>query len=124
MRKLTVKQREFIDETIKTKNPTEAVRRVYNLGGKKGIQLENTARAIASENLTKPNIKQEFQKRLTQLDDSKILDKWYEWAVSDEDKRVSMEAGKEIMKLKDRYPAGKLKIQAYNEELEKLNSGG
>ena len=115
MRKLTIKQKAFVDETIKTKNPTEAVRRVYNLGGKKGTHLENTARSIASENLTKPNILLEFQKRLAKIDDTKIIDKWYEWALEDKDKRVSLEAGKEIMKLKDRYPIGKLRIGALEE---------
>ncbi|MFA5196250.1 MAG: hypothetical protein WC401_10685 [Bacteroidales bacterium] len=36
-----------------------------------------------------------------------------------EDKRSRLEASKEIFKLKDRYPAGKLKIQEFNEQVGK-----
>jgi hypothetical protein len=64
---------------------------------------------------------QGFQQLLAKIDDSQILNKWYEWALSEEDRRVSMEAGKEIMKLKDRYPAGKLKITQFEEELKKYD---
>ena len=62
-----------------------------------------------------------FREFLDSIDERPIIAKWLEWAHEDtSDKRVSMEAGKELMKLKDRYPAGKLKIQAYNEELARL----
>ena len=57
---LTLKQQAFIKETAKTLNPTEAVRRVYQLGkngGSKDKEHKNlTARVIATENLSKPNI--------------------------------------------------------------------
>lgn len=63
-----------------------------------------------------------FQQELAKIDDSKIIDKWYKWALEDKDKRVSLEAGKEIMKLKDRYPATKLKVSQYEEELKDLTN--
>ena len=56
-----------------------------------------------------------FQEELAKIDDNKIINKWYEWALDGKAKRVSMDAGKEIMKLKDRYPAGKYKVGALEE---------
>lgn len=59
-RKLTPRQDGFVKDVVELKNPTEAVRRNYDLGSKGGSksekQLNQTARAIACENLTKPNI--------------------------------------------------------------------
>jgi len=122
--KLTIKQKKFVNETIETLNPTEAVRRVYDLGAKGGSkkikQLEQTARAIASENLTKPNIKQAFKELLAGIDDDVILKRFYQ-ILNEDDKRASLEAGKELLKLKDRYPAGKLKITQYEDELKSLD---
>lgn len=51
MKRLTLKQRAFVNKTIETLNPTEAAMQVY--------QPKNrlTARVMASENLTNPNIR-------------------------------------------------------------------
>jgi len=57
-----------------------------------------------------------FQVELKKIDETPILNKWLEWATSDKDKRVAMEAGKEIMKLKDRYPDKKFKVGIYDEK--------
>ena len=102
-KKLTMKQEGFVQKSIKTLNPTEAVRQVYNLGSKGGELTENTARAIASENLTKPAIVLRFQELLNTIDDKEILDKFQE-ILRDDDKRSSLSAGIELLKLKDRYP--------------------
>ena len=60
-RKLTLKEKAFIKETIATRNPSEAARRVYNIGSKGGSktkkQAQMTAGAIAHENLNKPKIR-------------------------------------------------------------------
>jgi predicted Zn-dependent protease len=62
-----------------------------------------------------------FQELLAEIDDGVIVKKWYRWAVDERiDKRVSMEAGKEIMKLKDRYPATQTKNISYVEQLSKV----
>lgn len=54
MARLTFKQRAFVDEYVKDFNGTQAaIRAGYS---------EKTARFIASENLTKPNIKEEIDK--------------------------------------------------------------
>ena len=62
-RPLTIKQRAFIKETLRTKNPAQAVKKVYQLGSKGG-KIENrdyVASAIGQENLQKPLIKKELR---------------------------------------------------------------
>ena len=61
-----------------------------------------------------------FQEKLAQLDDTLIIEKWYQWANSDTDRRAALEAGDKIMKLKDRYPARKTKISALFETISYL----
>lgn len=63
--KLTEKQKRFADYYIETGNGTEAaIRAGYS---------EKTAKEIASENLTKPNIKGYIHSRLKELDDKRIM---------------------------------------------------
>lgn len=70
MKKLTLKQKKFVRETIKTTNPTEAVRRTYNLAGKEGNntkeQQTTIATTIASKNMTNVDIQREFREVLAQ----------------------------------------------------------
>lgn len=64
MDKLTVKQRRFCDYYIETGNGTEAaVRAGYSV---------NSAKEIASENLTKPNIANYIQKVSEQLQNERL----------------------------------------------------
>lgn len=49
-RKLSIKQRIFVDEYLKKKNATKAAMKAYD------TKNEATARAIGSENLSKPII--------------------------------------------------------------------
>ena len=64
--KLTEKQRRFADEYIRLGNATEAA---LNAGYSK-----KTARAIGSENLTKPDIKAYIDKRLEELKKESIAE--------------------------------------------------
>ena len=79
-RPLTMKQKAFVKETVKTRNPAEAVRRVYNLGGKHGITNKKgknqTASAMAHENMRKPEIKKalELQESKSGLTDDEARD--------------------------------------------------
>ena len=57
-RKLSLKQRGFIDDLIKTKNGTQSALNNYNTTN------ENTAGVIASENIRKPIIRNELERRL------------------------------------------------------------
>src|SRR5258708_2619282 len=57
-----------------------------------------------------------WQNLLNAIDDQVILNKFYEILESD-DKRSSLAAGIELLKLKDRYPANKMKVSQYENEL-------
>lgn len=64
--KLTVKQRRFADEYIICGNATEAaIKAGYS---------KKTASVMASENLTKPNIKKYIDERLEAIQNDKIAD--------------------------------------------------
>jgi hypothetical protein len=71
-RKLTYKQRQFINEYIGGKhagNGTQTALAVYGVGKKHGTDdPENTASAIASENLSKPMIQEVVEARLKAKD--------------------------------------------------------
>ena len=65
-KKLTEKQKRFIDFYIETANATESARRAgYS---------EKTARSVGQENLTKPDIKKAIDKRLKELESTRIAD--------------------------------------------------
>lgn len=55
-----------------------------------------------------------WQQLLIEIEEKPLLDRLKEIATS-EDKRASISAIQELLKLKDRYPAGKLKINAFEE---------
>jgi phage terminase small subunit len=57
-RELTIKQRKFIDEVVKTGNATESANKVYK------TKNRHTAQVIGGENLSKPVIKQAIEDRL------------------------------------------------------------
>ena len=65
MSNLTVKQRKFADEYIKTGNATQAA---IKAGYK-----EKTARFIGAENLTKPNVKAYIDAQMRKIEDAKIM---------------------------------------------------
>lgn len=118
MRRITLKQDKFVNETLKTLNPTAGALAAYDIGSRGGKDIQGIARAIASENLTKPAVQKAFQERLGQVNYDKIISQWENWATEDtSDKRTSLAAGIELMKLGDKYPAGKMKLGAYKEEL-------
>lgn len=60
-----------------------------------------------------------FKEVIGMVDDAELIAKVREIAL-DDDKRASLQAIDMLLKLKDRYPAGKLKVQEYNEELASL----
>ncbi|MFP7242364.1 terminase small subunit [Pediococcus pentosaceus] len=66
MAKLTVKQKKFADEYIKSGNATQsAIKAGYS---------KKTAGVIGTENLIKPNIKSYIDERLKKIESSKIMD--------------------------------------------------
>ena len=103
-KRLTPKQKMFVQETVLTLNPTEAVRRVYALGSKGGVGLNDTAKEIASQNMRKQKIITAFAEKLALLDDSAIVEEFYRIALGNNDLRAKIQAGIEVLKLKQRYP--------------------
>lgn len=54
---------------------------------------------------------------LAKINDEEVLARIYAIATDMSDKRACLAGADMIMKLKDRYPAGKLKVTEYQEEL-------
>lgn len=65
-RKLTPKQRKFVDEYIKLGNATQAA---INAGYSK-----RTAKSIGQENLTKPDLKSFIDQRMAEIESHRIMD--------------------------------------------------
>lgn len=65
MKKLTIKQKKFADEYIKTGNATQSA---INAGYSK-----RTAGQVGAENLKKPYIKKYINRRLEEIDSKKII---------------------------------------------------
>lgn len=64
--KLTVKQQRFADEYIISGNATEAdIKAGYS---------KKTARSVGAENLTKPHIMENINKRLKELKEERLMD--------------------------------------------------
>lgn len=63
-----------------------------------------------------------WKELMASIDDTELLARVREIALAKEDKRASLSAIDMLMKLKDRYPAGKLKITEYDEEISKLEA--
>jgi phage terminase small subunit len=70
----TLKQQEWLRQTVVTKNPTEAARMAYN------VKDNHNASVIASENLTKPYLREALNEMLEQynltLEDTIREHKW------------------------------------------------
>jgi hypothetical protein len=91
-------------ENMETKNP--------ETGGE--ILLKSGYSITTSEHPSQVLDSKGFQGLLAKIDDQQILSRFYA-ILCDDDKRSSLAAGVELLKLKDRYPAGKLKLGAFDE---------
>ncbi len=65
-----------------------------------------------------------FKEYLNTIDDRPIIKKWMQWALSDKDRRVALEAGREILKLKDRYPDVRTKVVGLFANIGELTGDG
>ena len=89
----------------------------FNLGD---IMMKSGYSKASAKNPTKNLLKKEgWQQLLAQIDNQVILTKFYEILLSS-DKRASLEAGDKLLKLKDLYPTPKLKLQSFQDNLDKL----
>ena len=118
--KITMRQKKFVRETIKTLNPTEGARRSYNLGGKGGKDNDKTAKSIAAENLAKPVVRIAFKDMLAKIDEQPLIDELEKIAYAPEDKRAKITAIQELFKLKDLYPKDKTKVIGLFERIESM----
>jgi len=117
--------RHLRDELLEKK-----IRRIVSLVLKDGFSFKDAmvkeGYAISSSrnpsfNLTSsPVARKVWKEVLDEIDDEEIVTKFKEILRAD-DKRASLEAGDKLLKLKDRYPAGKLKIQEFEEELNAIS---
>jgi hypothetical protein len=69
------------------------------------------------KNLTNKPVWKEL---MSELVNDELIIKRINRALISDDNRAALQAADMLLKLKDRYPAGKLKVQEYNEELERL----
>lgn len=86
----------------------ESIRALALAAGYSESAANNPERAI----LSRPT----FQNLLDLIDDDELLAKAREIAL-DDDKRASLAAIDMLLKLKDRFPANKLKLSGYQDEL-------
>jgi len=96
------------------KNTLDTIRK----GQKVSISKEMRKVGYAPSTSKKPNKitkSDTWQICLAKINDKKILDEFYKIAIGKKDLRAKIEAGKEIFKLKDRYPASKLKLGAFED---------
>lgn len=64
-----------------------------------------------------------WKEMMARVDDNEVLNRVMEIATDVSDKRACLAAADMIFKLKDRYPAGKLKVTQYEEELKQFDEG-
>jgi hypothetical protein len=97
MAKFTAKQQSFIDNYIKTLNGTEAARRAKYKGD------DNTLGVVAHENLRKPKLRAEIDRRLKELaiTDDEILFRLQKQATADIGLALNDYGGIDLDKLKE-----------------------
>lgn len=103
---MTLKQKKFVKEYLKTGNGTQAALQVYD------TQDPHTAQAIASENLSKPVIKDQIDEALAKngITPQLITDQIKGLAIKEVDKisgDVKLKANIELLKLMGAYPGSK-----------------
>jgi len=96
-----------------------------NIAIKKPVVMENVmiesgySKATAINPYKNLISKKGWNELLAQIDDNKVLNNISKIANDLTDKRSALSANEVLLKLKDRFPAGKLKVQEYHEELQK-----
>ena len=114
-RQATVKQRRLYSLLLDNAgNPKpESMRSLMLRAGYSPSAADNPQRAV----LSTPT----FQALLDLINDDELLARARDIAL-DDDKRASLAAIEMLLKLKDRFPANKLKMQGYQDELSDLTA--
>jgi hypothetical protein len=87
---------------------------------KKEILLRNGYTTSVASNPALVFDSKYFKEKLAKIDDTVIIDKWYQWATDGTDRRVAVQCGDYLLKLKDRYPASKSKVIGLFDTLDDL----
>ena len=87
---------------------------------KKEILLEVGYSESIAETPSRVLETQGFQQLLANVNDGAILKRLLSIVTGSSKDADAINSAKELLKLKDRYPAGKLKIQGYNDELSEI----
>lgn len=120
-RKLTAKQRLFADEYIKSGNATQAaVKAGYS---------DRTARSIAQENLTKPDIKAYIEAKMAEIESQKIATakevmEFYARVLRGEETEEVVIAGPDGAEVVERKPQLKDKVSVAKEIMKRYPLAG
>lgn len=93
----TLKQKKaikIVKEILDNKRPMESIGNVMREAG------YSKSSSLVPEILTKS---QSWEKFLASIDERPIALKWMNWALDSKDKRVALQAGENVMKLKGRF---------------------
>jgi hypothetical protein len=117
--------------TIRTKSPTINQKRAFDtmLTKIKNKEIVNMGEIMIDSGYSKATavnpaknltLKEGWKSLLAQIDDNEVLERVIEIATDISDKRACLAGADMIFKLKDRYPAGKLKVTQLEEEINEL----
>tara|TARA_Y100000034_G_scaffold110239_1_gene142216 strand:+ start:349 stop:654 length:306 start_codon:yes stop_codon:yes gene_type:complete len=98
---------------------SDNIRKGQRINKKKILQKVGYSESIA-ETPSKVLQTQGFQLLLAKVSDGAILKRLLTIVTGESKDADAINASRELLKLKDRYPAGKLKIQGYNDELNEI----
>ena len=92
MRELTVKERIFAEEVLRTGNKREAAKKAYNIGSKGGTSPDTTADSVANETAKKPPVATYIEDRVKEA--KNII---FELAKKAKNETVRLNASKDIV---------------------------
>lgn len=99
-RKLTIKQRKFVDEVVQSGNATDAAMKVYK------CKSRSVAKSVWPENLAKPCIQEAIEDRLKIAKD--II---YKLAVESKKEEIKLKASQDIIDRWEWKPTQKLEAK-------------
>jgi len=110
--------------TIAQKKTFEEVQRQIANGQRPNIAAAQRTAGYAPSTIKKSTTltkSKGWQQLMAQIDDTDLMQRVVDIALDTQDKRACLAAVDMLMKLKDRYPAGKLKVDQYDSELDALS---
>ena len=109
-RELTKKEKEFADEYLATGNGTRSALKAYD------TESERVAASIASENLTKPDIRAYIEQHA-----SGAMSRIVELSYSAENETVKLKANQDILDRAGFKPTDRVDVTTQGEKMESVN---